>query len=697
MMKPRYQVPSIALVVVCVSVAVGLAGPGLIPLPTTTDNFYLRGTQPGALAAGNELFTANNDCRGCHQHFGEPAPHAVIPEEWSGSLMAQAARDPVFYAALDIAEADAPGSGNMCIRCHAPRAWLNGRATPTDGSAISRGDRDGVMCHFCHRLVDPFDVGFNAPQIDETILYELGDDAPLQSYDHGNPPSAGNNGSGGYVIDPFDRRRGPFPLTQDGFPSPPAVICYEFHASATYGKCEDDFGDPAGCPTFRSPFHRRSDICGTCHDVSNPSFHLNPVSGDFEFNGPGVAHPTGDKFDMAPSERTYSEWLKSDFAVGQGVDMGGRFGGPGQIFVSQCQHCHMPAHTSMGCAFNSQPRDDIPSHTFSGASHWVLDAIALHYGPDGPLPGFPPPDPINGPDLEQHTVDALAANKLRNIGHLGLAADLEASLDDSQSPGTYQLLVRVVNQAGHKLPTGYPEGRRVFLTVEFFNCDDLVVPFDVRGDYDPLTANLDAATTKVYEMVGGMDEALAAMTGHAAGATHDFALTNTVIKDNRIPPRGFTNEKFAAIVASPVGYSYADGQYWDDTYFDIPATAVGARILLSYQATSRAYIEFLRDNNPNAGIDPTNRGELAYALWETFGKSLPVVMSEIGTDALFPLDPSGIINCPGRIGSLSIAEFIEVLLDVTADPGLRIAADMDGSGEVNGDDIQLFVDHLLGY
>ncbi len=559
-MKPRFQVPFLALAVLCGVVAVGLAGPGPTPLPTTIDNFYIRGSQPGQLAPLNELFTASDDCGGCHQNFGEPPPTAIIPEEWAGSLMAQAARDPVFYACLDIAEADAPGSGDMCIRCHAPRAWINGRSTPTDGSAINRNDRDGIMCHFCHRLVDPFDVGFNAPAIDETILYELGEDAPLQSFDHGDPPAMGNNGSGGYVIAPYDRRRGPFPLTNDGFPSPPAVICYEFHSAFTFGKCEDDFGDPVGCPTFRSPFHRRSDICGTCHDVSNAAFQFNPVNGKFELNGQGVAHPTGDKYDMAPVERTYSEWLKSDFAVGQGVDMGGRFGGPGQTFVSQCQHCHMPAHESKGCAFNQDARDDIPSHTFSAASHWVLDAIALHYGPDGPLPGFPPPDPVNGPDLEQSTVDSLAANKIRNLEHLALAADLEASLDDSQTPGTYQLLLRVVNQTGHKLPTGFPEGRRIFLTVEFFNCDDLEVPFVIRGDYDPLTAELDEATTKVYEMVGGIDDDLAAVTGRPAGATMHFMLTNTIIKDNRIPPRGFSNEGFDAILPAPVVEPYADGQ-----------------------------------------------------------------------------------------------------------------------------------------
>ncbi len=42
-------------------------------------------------------------------------------------MMAQAGRDPVFYAALDIANADAGFAGEFCLRCHLPRAWVNGR------------------------------------------------------------------------------------------------------------------------------------------------------------------------------------------------------------------------------------------------------------------------------------------------------------------------------------------------------------------------------------------------------------------------------------------------------------------------------------------------------------------------------------------------------------------------------------------
>lgn len=693
----RILVPtSVGLSVVCLVLSPASAGPAPLPLPTTINNFYLRGTQPNGLDPNNEIIPAAFECVGCHQGFGPPELNtARIPEEWSGSLMAQAARDPLFYACLDIAEADAPGSGDMCIRCHVPKAWLEGRSTPTDGSAITFEDRDAITCCFCHRMVDPFDPQMDAPPIDDAILVALGADAPIQSMDLGTPGSPGNGGNGSYVVDPFDRRRGPFPLVEDGFPSPPGVECNSFHLGITFGKCLDEFGDPAGCPTFQSPFHTRSELCATCHDVSNPHFHPNAAGTAFVLNDPDMPHPTGNKYEMVPVERTYSEWLKSDFAVGNGVDMGGRFGAPGQTFVSSCQDCHVPRHTAMGCAFSGADRPDIPQHTFNGASHWVLDAIALHYGPSGPLAGFPPPDPVNGQDLDAETVTALQDNIARNIQMLDLASDMAVVLDDSQTPGVEQLKVTVTNQTGHKLPSGYPEGRRIWLTVEFFDCTSSTNPIAVFGGYDLATATLDGATTKVYEMLGGTDDALASQYNLTPGPGHHFVLTNTIFKDNRIPPRGFTNAGYAAVQAAPVNYSYADGQYWDDTFYDVPAYAVGTRVTLYYQATSREYIEFLRDNNPAAGVDPFNRGELAYALWDAFGQSAPIVMDVVGEAALFDVELKGDLNGDRRVDGDDIADFVGVLVGVVSDPRQICAADMNDLDGPTVADVPLFVNGLL--
>lgn len=636
---------------------------GQVPMNTNVTNFRMPGTQPGGLSVA---IHSSSSCSTCHGGIvsGDGSP-VVISDDWTGSLMAQAARDPVFYACLDIAEADAPGSGDLCIRCHVPKAWLEGRSTPTDGSAIAAADRDGINCHFCHRLVDPFDELGDAPSIDAAILAGLGADAPAPQMDRGMPSSTGHGGNGNYVVDPQDRRRGPFPLPPTG---------------------EEPEGNEADCEiyhdAFESPFHRRSQLCATCHDVSLPHFSYDMMGTSFVPNAPGNPHATGNKYDMVPIERTYSEWLKSDFAVGMGVDLGGRFGGPGQTYVSQCQDCHMPYDTAHGCRWVPAPRDDLPRHYLSGAATWQLDAIAQQYGPGG-----------TG-ELTAARVTQLQNNKLRNIDMLERAADLEASLDDSQTPGIEQLRVRVINQTGHKLPSGYPEGRRIWVTVEFFDCTDYVNPVVTFGGYDSNTAELDTATTKVYEMKGGIDEALAATLGRTAGPAMHFVLTNKIYKDNRIPPRGFSNLKFAAVQASPVAFSYADGQYWDDTFFEIPAYAVGARVSLYYQATTKEYIEFLRDNNPFPG-NPNNRGQVAYNLWVATGKSAPVKMATVGAPSLFSVELKGDVDGDRSVTVDDIPHFTDVLLGLETDPRKVCAADMDNSSGPNGADIQALVDKIL--
>ncbi|MBX3394257.1 MAG: hypothetical protein KF841_02700 [Phycisphaerae bacterium] len=667
------------------------------PLPTTIENFFLRGTQPLHLEPDNEIVPASEDCAFCH------ANAAPIYDEWRGTLMAQAARDPVFYACLDIVEHDAPGAGDACIRCHAPKAWLEGRSTPTNGAAITAQDRDGITCNFCHRLVDPFDSNYSATELDAFVLNDLGSDRPVQSFDLGTPSQPGFGGSGSYVIDPFDRRRGPFPVATEGNNPPNAAFCNDFHWAVTYPKCESDFGTPDGCPTFESPFHRSSELCATCHDVSFPHVSYN-AQGQAVFNGSGVAHPDGNKYNMAPEQRTFSEWLKSEFAQPGGVDMGGRFGAEGQLSVSSCQDCHMPRRSAQPC-ISPSVRPDVPNHSFFGAATWVLDAIALHYGPEGPIAGFPLfPDSQEFCEGDIHEFCGETAQAVRNSGSrnrqfLTRAADLEAYVDDEHTPGESTLRIRVINQTGHKLPTGYIEGRRIFLTVEYFDCSGSEEPIAVFGQYDAATATLDHSTTKVYHAEMGPDEGIAAAVNLPAAPSAHSAFAVKRFYDNRIPPRGFNNAEFSAIQAQPVGYDYADGQYWDDTWFQIPQGAVAARVSLYYQQTTREYIEFLRDNNPQAQSNPTNRGELAYALWTAAGKSAPVLMARLGADAPFDLNDlpgGGDTNCDGLVNADDIPAFVDALLGLTKSRHVLRAADLDRIDGPDGADIQIFVNLLLG-
>jgi len=552
------------------------------PVPTTLNNYFLPGTQPDQ-SNGAEFtpILLSRQCSNCHEL---DAPDEVpIFTRWIASPKANSARDPIFHAALAVANQDAAFAGDLCLRCHTPGGWLAGRSVPTDGSALEPIDFDGVTCNFCHRAVDPVFKPGVSPAEDSPILQALVGAGLLPA----------QPGGGNYVVDPNDARRGPF-----------------FDVPANYH---------FPVPIIPSPFHTTSELCATCHDVSNPAMVLQP-DGSYALNAVGQEHPTGNKHDMFPIERTYSEWLHSDYAKG-GVDAGGVFGGNHPTGVMRtCQDCHMPDTEAYGCGFQEEPffvRPDVPAHDFNGGNTWLQDLIVNLYPDVGNIPYFD-------------------GSKERARYMLEHAATMEVADENCA------IRVRITNETGHKLPTGYPEGRRMWLTVQFL--DETLSSVAERGAYDFVSAELTTPDTKVYEVQLGLDAGMAEVTGVAEGPSFHFVLNNKVYKDNRIPPRGFANASFASVQAAPVGAVYADGQYWDDTRFHIPAGATSAVVRVYYQTASKEYIEFLRDENVT-----DDAGDLLHEQWLVTGMSEPVQMKEIvvlGLDAgrYADSDCNGVVN-----------------------------------------------------
>ena len=527
---------------------IGLASVALGALINMTLRDFLQsGTHVGQV--GPDLIYDSNSCSSCHGGYDqENSPH----DTWKGSLMAQAGRDPLFWAQMTNADQDVANVGYYCMRCHVPNTFVDGHAYRTDGSFLDSFDLDGVSCHFCHAMVDPvYDPGTSPPE-DPATLATL----------HSVPEHYAN---AMFVLDHEGKIRGPY----------------------------DDAMGPH--TNIHSPLHRSSDMCGTCHDVGNLAISRQS-DGTYAYNALNAPTPDEDPWQQFPLERTYTEWKLSQFAQG-GVDMGGLFGGEGPPVVSTCQDCHMPQVTARG-AGSGPVRPDLRKHEFAGASAWVLEIIAL-YGK-------------NDPDVDQN---AIAIGIQKAIEMVQKCATLDLSLAGNQ------LVTRVTNQSGHKIPTGHIEGRRIFLSVQVFDDQDTLI--EEYGHYDFNTAHLDADSTTVYEMHVGLSQAAADATGLPPGVTTHMALADTIEKDNRIPPRGFDNERFERGGAPAVGETFADGQYWHDTAFDLPPEAARAVVKLYYQTVTRHYIEALRDGNH------TNHwGETLYRLWLRTNKGAPIEITE---------------------------------------------------------------------
>lgn len=600
-------------------------------VPATPADFFQPGTQPNDDPFEFRPLRDSFSCVFCHSEYNaEAAPY----DTWVVSLKGQAARDPVWHAALAIANQDVTSGGETCIRCHSPGGWLEGRSFDGTTDNFDFSHFDGVNCSFCHRVVNPVPgdlpaVGYpgNDPDPDTPILSALAKQGLL-------PTGFGN---ARYVVDPLDTRRAP----ADDVP-------LNLHGLDAVGEFVQ---------LVSSPFHNTSEFCATCHDVSNPLL-MRTKDGRYELAPLGQPHPTQDPRDMFPEQRTYSEWRMSQFASEGVFFEDHRFGGnhPTGV-ISSCQDCHMPAQVAPGCGLGEPffTRPHLPQHSFTGGNTWVIEAIRLALGDEADYFG-----------LSQERVDAA---KARTVAMLRNASDMELSQKDGQ------LRVRVINQTGHKLPTGYPEGRRMWLNVRFLDANGRIVR--EHGRYDFKNAELFGDDTKVYEAKHGIGEELSELTGVPAGKSFHLALNNVVFSDNRIPPRGFTNEGFHEVQAEPVAYHYEDGQHWDDTEYAIPAGAARAVVVLYFQTSSKEYIEFLRDANVT-----NDRGEVLYDLWQQLGRSAPVDMdaSEIEFAASIPGD----LNGDGVVNGADLG----ILLQNwgTSGPG-----DIDGNGIVGGSDLGILL------
>ncbi len=503
------------------------------------------GTQPGTLRAPLEPAAR---CTECHAGDTTPAGQTYMAgDTWGPSMMANAARDPLFLATLTVAEQQTPNVGAVCFRCHSPGGFTSGRAV-NFGAGLNAvlGDNDGVHCDTCHRSIVPADDA-NAPYLSNAQL--TFSDAPV-----------------------------------DGLPT-------------RFGPRNDPAVSPRH-PSLGSTFLRDARLCGQCHNVDHPTQTRLTADGQ----------DTGVLF---PLQSTYSEWAQSDFAR--------------RTDPQTCQTCHMPE-----VGGDPLPSTRIPNaptrpgqrrHDLLGGNEWGLALLRAAF------PG----------DLDAEFDDA----RMRTQASLRTAATV--ALIDPPTTGaagsTVRVRVRVTNNTGHKLPTGYEDARAIWVQVQ-------IGARVVSGAFvdDELVRD---AQARVYEFEPGHIEG-----GHAVHS--DFvALHSVVLGDTRIPPMGMRADARTA----PVGRDYAGGEngslrHWDDASFDVqlPAVAgdVPVTVRLMYRATTKHYVETIAAANTT-----DNRGRELLRLYNATNRAAPFEMTAVTTTVRvtggIPATDSG--TCSARPGA----------------------------------------------
>ncbi|TPV97050.1 MAG: hypothetical protein B7733_01500 [Myxococcales bacterium FL481] len=505
-------------------------------------------TEPGDLS--NPLAPAQ-DCADCHvflnppQHIAEPD---YAPWMWQGSMMANAARDPVFWAGVAIAHQDAPGETQLCIRCHSPQAFLAGRGDAIAIDELEPGDFEGIGCDLCHRMVES-----NAPL--GNASYAIDDEG----------------------VDGKVARRGPWAYTDDvELP----------HAWS------DDLS-----------FLGSSELCGTCHDVTTTRERVDE-------EGEGMGMPFNE-------QRTYREWLNSAYAQ------------EGDSFRS-CLDCHMPAVADVaGCKAHANDglfhAEGGRRHDLTGANLGGLEVLRRAYGIDG----------TGEVDDYYYEFTMDRAHEL-----LSTAAELDVTFPDAVDlrEGVESLAVTVTNTTGHKLPSGYAEGRVMWLEVIVQTGEQVIYS---SGRWDEAEQHIeDDAQVRRYEAIA---------VDFDTGTEFHLLRNNHWERDTRLPPRGLIED----VETDPVGDRYAieDGawSHVDQVEYRFDAAALPdptpddddealIRVRLLYLLNTPEYIAFLEANNETnaagahvaeAYADPTVNPPVLLAQAET---TVPLLGWDAGDD-----------------------------------------------------------------
>jgi uncharacterized membrane protein YgcG len=478
------------------------------------------GSQPGALDGGQPIDPSTR-CQQCHDRaISDPGDPLYMPYDgWASTMMGNSMRDPLFQAAVAVANQDVPGVGSWCYRCHSPQSYVRGDNVPADGSNLDDIDRDGVTCDVCHRAVPN-------PQ---TGQYELGN----------------------------------------------AQIFFE-RANLKYGPYGDvlnsaHVGTDAG-------FTSSSELCGNCHEVLNPLVQWKDSMGNV----------LGPNF---PLDTTYDEWKQSQFSSGPNA--------------KTCQDCHMPrlvgpdGGTQWYVAKFGELRDSPRQHFFVGGNVWGLSAVQAN-------------DPAHAAPLSDQFAQTtqLATASLQSAADLSLTVDGPAVLGD-----TINVHVRVTNKTGHKLPTGYADGRRMVL--------QLLINGEVHtGAFDGGELGAD----------GWLHEYRVEHGRAGVGIEDHLALHDMIVVDSRIPPAGFNPPPGAPTRPRLVTwFDLPDGGFknWDDVTWnlDVPSNLQAGDTLdfvvrLLYQSTTPEYVGFLQAQNTT-----TDAGNNLVDIFHATGDAAPIEMA----------------------------------------------------------------------
>lgn len=268
-----------------------------------------------------QLFVTAGTCMACHNGLVSPEGLDIsIGSNWRGSMMANAARDPYWQAAVKRETLDHPGAAvaiqDECSKCHMPMArfqahaagreleffgrlpWQAGEGTPAGVLAVAA---DGVSCTMCHQIQ----------------AEGLGEESTFAGEFHVDTETPLGERK---VFGPYDIPRG----------ADRAML-----SSGLFRPTQGEHIRDAG-------------LCASCHTLFTHA-----------------RNDAGEVIGELPEQVPYLEWLHSSYREEQ-----------------SCQSCHMPkvdGETPISSVL-PKPRPDVRQHVFRGGNFFVPRILSLYRG-----------------------------------------------------------------------------------------------------------------------------------------------------------------------------------------------------------------------------------------------------------------------------------------------------------------------------
>lgn len=274
-------------------------------------DFSLSPQSSGDPAFTSQHFSGSDNCAGCHNGLSDSGGKDVsIQTDWSSSMMANAARDPLWRAKLRSEVNRNPHLEDIlndkCTRCHAPMANEEAKQLNLTYSVLNNGILDitsprhneamnGVSCTLCHQVTDSNKLG------------------TLEGF------------TGKFEINNTKTIYGPY----DNIAAQPMI------------------NNSGYTPVF-SAHIKQSELCATCHNLKTPFV---------DENGVILSQTPEEEF---PEQMPYTEWLNSDYATQQSCQ---------DCHMSRTDGVVMASRPF----WVSTLRDNFAVHDFIGANKYMLD------------------------------------------------------------------------------------------------------------------------------------------------------------------------------------------------------------------------------------------------------------------------------------------------------------------------------------